>query len=424
MVKWEEALAGFWVEGWLGVREEPWLAMRENVRNEKGETGRKMKGNVQSKKKKCGTDGGEEMNQENERGEKFLTFWVLSSDGKELRDAHKSLNVNEEYLSALRTKSYGEFFTKAQLVVNQPSFPSYCHHDQFSEDLLEPGQETIMAVLDSAILSKIPELKGLMLMYFDISAEASNICSHLLKSINSVQSNYQFIQRALDTYDDYSPEQVKLIISELKAFIILSNPFSNPDKHDFKQINNKYSSALHHLKTMRKKVARKLKLIKYFKKAFGICITAAGGLIAVAAVVLAFHILAALLLGPALFISFPMKRSKKIKMLSFGFLRSGILSKVREQIDVAAKGTYILNRSLDTVSRLVARLHDEVEHKKSMIQFFLERRDDTFSLQVVKEIKKSDVGFRKQVQELEEHVYLCLVTINRARALVVKEMTS
>ncbi|KAG6625987.1 hypothetical protein CIPAW_15G015500 [Carya illinoinensis] len=351
----------------------------------------------------------------------------IKKDGKEQRDAHKNLNVDEEYLSALRTKSYGEFFTKAQFVVNQPYFPSYeCHHE-FSEVLLEPGQDqTIMAVLDSAILSKIPELKGLMLMYFDISAEASNICSHLLKSINSVQSNYQFIQSALDTFDDnYPPEQLKLIISELKAFSILNNPFSNPEKHDFKQINDKYSSVLHHLKTMRKKVARKLKLIKCFKKAFGICITAAGGLIAVATIVLALHILAALLLaGPALFISFPMKRPKKIKMSSFGFLRSGILSKVREQIDVAAKGTYILNRSLDTVSRLVARLHDEVEHKKSMIEFFLERRDDTFSLQVVKEIKKSDVGFRKQVQELEEHIYLSLVTINRARALVIKEMTS
>lgn len=355
-----------------------------------------------------------------------MAFWVLSSDDKEVRDHHKSLNVKEEYLSALRTKSYGEFFTKAQSVVNQSSFPSYCHHE-FSEVLLEPGQETInMAVLDSAFLSKIPELKGLMLMYFDISAEASNICSYLLKSINSVQSNYQFIQRALDTFDDYSPEQLKLVISELKGFIILNNPFSNPDKHDFKQINDKYTSVLHRLKTMRKKVARKLKLIKYIKKAFGmICITAAGGLIAVAAIVLAFHIIAApLLLAPALFISFPIKRLKKLKTLSFGFLRTGILSKVREQIDVAAKGTYILNRSLDTVSRLVARLHDEVEHKKSMIQFFLERRDDTFCLQVVQEIKKSDVGFRKQVQELEEHVYLCLVTINRARALVIKEMTS
>lgn len=112
------------------------------------------------------------------------------------------------------------------------------------------------------------------------------------------------------------------------------------------------------------------------------------------------------------------------KFLRFRFLGSGLLSKVGKQIDVAAKGTYILNRDFDTLSRLVARLHDEVEHKKAMVRFCWERREDKFCLQVVKEIKKSDVGFRKQVQELEEHVYLCLVTINRARALVIKEMTS
>ncbi|KAB1203252.1 UPF0496 protein 3 [Morella rubra] len=77
------------------------------------------------------------------------------------------------------------------------------------------------------------------------------------------------------------------------------------------------------------------------------------------------------------------------------------------------------------MSRLVARLQDEVEHKKAMIQFCLERREDKLSLQVEEEINKSDViGFRKQVQELEEHVYLCLVTISRARLLVIKEMTS
>ncbi|KAL0438252.1 UNVERIFIED_CONTAM: hypothetical protein Slati_2308200 [Sesamum latifolium] len=76
------------------------------------------------------------------------------------------------------------------------------------------------------------------------------------------------------------------------------------------------------------------------------------------------------------------------------------------------------------MSRLVARLHDEIEHNKELIQFCLERREDRLSLiQVLKEIKKYEFGFRKQVEELEEHVYLCLVTINRARALVVDEIS-
>lgn len=39
-------------------------------------------------------------------------------------DAQRSLNVNEEYLGALKTKSYGDFFTKAQFLVNEPTSPS------------------------------------------------------------------------------------------------------------------------------------------------------------------------------------------------------------------------------------------------------------------------------------------------------------
>ncbi|XWS15273.1 hypothetical protein CRYUN_Cryun35bG0081200 [Craigia yunnanensis] len=342
---------------------------------------------------------------------------------KELRDARKSLNVNEEYLSALRTKSYVEFFSKAQLLANEPSSPSYFHH-KFVQ-LLEPCQDTISPILESAILSKIPEIKTLILNYFEISAEASKICGHLLTKINQIQCNYQFIQRALDSFDDYySPEKVRLIISELNSFIVLNSPFSDPNKHDFKIIHDKHSSVLHHLKSKRKKVARKIKMIKFIHKASGICLTAACGLVVIIAIIIAAHTLAALFMAPAI-LSFPVKLFKKKKLFrNFPCLKCGFLRKFGDQLDVAAKGTYILNRDFDTMSRLVSRLHDEVEHNKAMIQICLERMEDKFSLQVVKELKKSNVGFRTQVEELEEHVYLCLVTINRARALVIKEMTT
>ncbi|KAH9757592.1 UPF0496 protein [Citrus sinensis] len=321
-------------------------------------------------------------------------------DDKELREARKSLNINEEYLSALRTKSFAECFSKAQLFVTEPSSPS-CRHENFSEILLEPDQDTIPSILESAVLSK------------------------LLKNINDVRHEYRFIQRALDTADDDQTEphdKVKLIVSNLNSLIILTNPFSNPSTNEFKVIHDKYSSVLHNLKSKRKKVARKIKLINYVHKASGICITAVCSLIAIAAVVLAAHALTALLIGPMI-LSFPTKCFKK-KLFNFRFLRSGFLRKVRKQLDVAAKGTYILNRDFDTMGRLVARLHDEVEHNKVMIRFCLDRREDKFALHVMKEIKKNHVGFQKQVEELEEHVYLCLVTINRARSQVIKEMVT
>uniref|UniRef100_A0A6N2NJ86 Uncharacterized protein n=1 Tax=Salix viminalis TaxID=40686 RepID=A0A6N2NJ86_SALVM len=315
------------------------------------------------------------------------------SDGKEFRNiACKSLNVNEEYLSALRSQSYADFFSKAQSLVNEPSFPSYCHR-KFSEVLLEPRQDSIPAILESAFLSKVPELKTLMLDFFDLSAEASNICSHLLKNINQIQSSYQFIRAVLSSIDDYSPDKLNLIVSELYSFTVKTNPFSTPNKHDFTLINgrNLHDSSL------------------WLDCDFSRCYSSTYS--------------DRTSYGPPAILSFPLKRVKK-KLLSLKFLRSRFLRKVGQQLDLAAKGTYILNRDFDTMSRLVARLHDEVEHDKAMIRFCLERKEDKFSLQMMKELKKSDSGFRKQVEELEEHVYLCLLMINRARALVIEEMTA
>ncbi|KAK8677518.1 hypothetical protein V6N13_143052 [Hibiscus sabdariffa] len=144
---------------------------------------------------------------------------------------------------------------------------------------------------------------------------------------------------------------------------------------------------------------------------------------------MAVHTLAPLLMTPAILSIVPVKLLKKKKTMIFTklpCLKCGILRKVGDQLDVAAKGTYISNRDFDTMSRLVSRLNDEVEHKKEMIRICLERQreDHRFCLQIVKELRKCKVGFWKHVQELEEHVYLCLVKINRARALLIKEMTA
>ncbi|WCJ43354.1 hypothetical protein M5689_024097 [Euphorbia peplus] len=332
-----------------------------------------------------------------------------------MRNAEKSLNVNEEYVSALRTQSYADFFDKAQTLVNNSSpFPSFCHK-KFSDYLLEPGQESIPSILESSpLLSRTPQLKTLMLNYFDLSAEASKICIHLLNNINEIHSNYSLFQR-----DDIYSEEV---ISEINSFLIQTNPFSTPNKHDFQLINDRNLHVLNGLKWKKKRVTRKIKLISCINKASGVCITATCGLISVAAIIVAAHTISALLMSPAIF-GFPVKWLKK-KLMKLRFMRSGLLRGIGKQLDVAAKGTYILNRDFDTMSRLVVRVYDEIERNKEMIQLGLDRKEenDRLFMEVIKEIKKSNVGFRKQIEELEEHVYLCLLTINRARALVLKEM--
>lgn len=346
----------------------------------------------------------------------------IAKDGPTFPDTQKSFNVNDEYLHAFRTESYVKFFTKAQLLVNERSSSSSPRSSMDTMDiLLEPEQHLVPPILE-AFSNHSSGLKSLMLRYFDITAQASGICSKLLTSINETHANYRFIQRALQRFSHYSPEQYSSAISELDSVSHHRNHFSNANPEDFKQICDNLSSILHCLKSKRKKVARKIKLIEFIKMALGVCLTVACSVCALVAIGIAVHTISGLVIGATILGISPVQLKKKFSSLNC--FKCVSLRKLRKQLDVAAKGTYILNRDFDTVSRIVARLHDEVEHKKEMIRFCLERREDMFPLEeVVKEFRKNGCGFKRQVEELEEHVCLCLVTINRARVLVIKEMS-
>lgn len=324
-------------------------------------------------------------------------------------------NVNDEYLCAVRTKSFADFFIKVQLLVNEPSTSDAPHC------LLNPGQELISSLLESSTFSNKSSrrLNSLLLNYFNISAEASNLCSHLLRSLSQIQTKTTFIHKIIDAMDP-DLDSSHQMISELRALAILSNPFSNLNKQDFKHIHEQHSSVLQQLKSNRKRFARKIKMIKFFNRVSGVCIAAACGVAAAAAMFLAVHTLTALLMGPAI-LSIPVKPLKR-KIRSFRLMKYGLLRKVVEQLDVAAKGAYILNRDFDTIGRLVARIQDEIEHNGAMMRFCLERREDRHCLQMLKELRRYEFGLSKQAEELEEHVYLCLVTINRARAMLVREI--
>ncbi|PWA38743.1 UPF0496 protein [Artemisia annua] len=347
---------------------------------------------------------------------RLITTIRSKKDKKQLRDCTRSINVNEEYQRALKSKSFAEFFSKARLVVQNPSLSvsqSFCHDIV----LLEPDQETIAMVLESKTMSEYFNVKDLILDYFDISSEATNMCTKLLKSIAQIQSSYASTQRILDKFI------AGITSSNLCDLITRKNPISNITKQDFEVICSKYSATLHKMKIERRKVAKKMKLISMVNKASGICVTAACGVVAVAAIALAAHTLTALVMGPAIF-SFPLKKLKK-KLGNLKFMKSKFLKRVGDQLDVAMKGTYILNRDFDTMIRLVSRLHDDIERNRRIIELCFERGrgEDKICLQVLRELEKSDVCYRQQVNEVEEHVYLCLLTINKARALVIKELS-
>ncbi|XP_057858838.2 UPF0496 protein At3g49070 isoform X2 [Cryptomeria japonica] len=94
-----------------------------------------------------------------------------------------------------------------------------------------------------------------------------------------------------------------------------------------------------------------------------------------------------------------------------------------KKLDAAAKGTYILHGDLDTMSRLVKLLNDEIEHSKSIMRICLERMDDKcHAHEVAILLQKSHGYFVQQLDELEEYVFLCFASINRARRLVITKI--
>ncbi|XP_068645347.1 UPF0496 protein At1g20180 [Aristolochia californica] len=356
-------------------------------------------------------------------------FRLQSSTGmfpkEQTANVSNKLNVNQEYMQALRTKSYTDIWTKVhgepgrsyeeQQIPVTPLRPP----PNLSSDLLEPRQDILMAVGHDS------HLHTLLLDYFERSVEAFDICRTLLEKINQTRSNYRVIQKILKRVKrvsgDYTEEQCLVISSKLASYAMLENPLSGSTLVQFGQVHDLYSSLLEQLTSTRRKIMRRVKIVRFVKKASGIGLLIVFGALNIALIVVAAHTIVGLA-------SIPIIVCQSTAFLKRGppsenKLMEGLLVRMGAQLDAAAKGAYILNRDLETMSRLVRRLDDEIEHSKAMIKICLRSPKGYLVREVMKEFESSECTFLDQLKELEEHIYLCFLTINRARRLVVQELS-
>ncbi|XP_062185962.1 putative UPF0496 protein 2 [Phragmites australis] len=332
----------------------------------------------------------------------------------------ESLSIEEEYNNTLRTQSNARFLSNKQ------------QSEEEMEALLETQQDLIPPVLQNVMMHRRTpsEIELALAGYFDASAEASEMCRQLLRNIKSTQSNYQSMDSFLASMSDSTASTSASAPLALKpSFAFRSNPFGATTRSNFRQIHGKYSSILQSIKSSHRKVARKLKIVKAVKKLGRTCLVVACGAAAAAAIGAAAHLLFfGLLVGSAAAGLCPIALKRRLvtaertKKKRSSKTRS--LMRLREQLDTAAKGTYVLGRDFDTVSHLVARLSDGIERENAMARRCAERAGDRSSVhEMVSELRRSCSSSRRLAEELEEHVCLCLATIHRARVLVIQEIS-
>ncbi|KAI4316973.1 hypothetical protein L6164_024892 [Bauhinia variegata] len=332
-------------------------------------------------------------------------------------------NVDEEYLKAFRTTSYIEICNKAQGQLGKTNIRRVSSSSSLflhlTEHLLEPRQETITKLTESLSVHR------LLVEYFEASLEACLYCDTILEGIYQMRLAYRKIKRVLKlskmVLDRTDTDQA--ICGDLASFTLQRNPLSIITPGQFRDIHDRYMVLLQRLKSKGSKIRQKLKFKRICKKVGRISLVISHSALVIALLVLAFHSVVGIVAAPAIvgcLLGLFRKRVKSVR--GRGKQNTRASERLGEQLDFAAKGVYILINDFDTMSRMVRRLHDEVEHWKVVADMCVKNGKCEILKQALREFDAQDSSFLDQLKELEQHIYLCFLTINRSRRLVIEEI--
>ncbi|KAG2329573.1 hypothetical protein Bca52824_000753 [Brassica carinata] len=258
--------------------------------------------------------------------------WVKPSGNSSPRDGD-DVDVREEYANAFRTESYNQFWTRVIYLSCKKSTSSssspiessstsarLMSYRLFAHNLLEPDQNTVTRILD---VSRVGRPTRTLLSDYFLKQQTLSCFAHQFTELSR-------------WFDPFISSGSRIQLTRTGCLNLLKR-----------------------LESSRDKTRAKLKLINGLTHSSGLLVLA---LTTTLIVTIASHAFALLIAGPTLLTG----RFKPVG------LRKKLM-KTAARLDVAAKGTYILSRDLDTISRLVTRINDEVEHVRAMAEFWAGR---------------------------------------------------
>lgn len=331
-----------------------------------------------------------------------------------------TVNLTREYTLAVQTNSYGEIWSKIHrdchsdeiVDIGQVELPE---ESELFEQVLHPSHQCVLEALSHIKPSALTELVA---TYFDHSESTSRLCLFIHQSVHRAQLIYAPFDNLLDILPvdldngahSLTQFQCDRAFDIFLQFDQFDNPFPSPGSYNFDDMRRCFSQLRQELDHRLYKSRSRVHLLRHATRGSVICLFAATVGVVISAVAIATHAFVALVASPLCPVCLPSKVSKKE------------LSHLA-QLDAAAKGTYVLHNDLDTIDRLVTRLHMAFEGDKLLIRLGLERGRDRHSIQeVVKQLHKTHSNFLQQLTDLDEHLCLCFATINRARSLLLGEI--
>ncbi|XP_013689869.1 UPF0496 protein At3g19330 [Brassica napus] len=296
-----------------------------------------------------------------------------------------TFNLSRELAHAFQTPSYHDIRSLVHVVDPPAHLPIQPDINDRTElllsQVLQPNNECVQEALSHA---KPTTLTHLVSTYFQHSESATRLCLNLYQSVHTARHLYTplFDLFHILPVDSHAIDEslCNLAFDLFLKLDTFENPFSSPESHSFRDTQLCFSQLKHKLDTRLRKSRSRVRLIH--------------------------HATAGPLCSPYLPHSFKKKELTNIS-----------------QLNAAAKGTFVLNKDLDTIDRLVSRLHTGIEYDKLFIRLGLERGRDVYSVQeILKQLRKTHLNLTHQLKDLEDHICLWFTNVNKARSLLLQEI--